>query len=118
MTDNPFDFSKLGGLGGLGDIFKKAREMKASFEAKREEMAKKTIEATSGGGIVTVVADGHGIVRSIRIDPAAIVPSEKELLEDLIKAAVNEARTRAQKMMEQEMAKITAGLPIPPGLFG
>lgn len=118
MTDEQgFDFSSLGGLGGLGDILKKAKEFKGNLEAKRQELAGRTVEATAGGGIVTVKADGHGMIHSIEIDPVAIVPSEKELLEDLIKAAVNEARAKASRMMEEEMKKLTAGLPIPPGLF-
>ncbi|MBI4616278.1 MAG: YbaB/EbfC family nucleoid-associated protein [Planctomycetes bacterium] len=110
----------LGDLGNLNfmEILKKAREFKETLEKTREELRKRTVQASAGGGMVVVTADGDGMIRSVRIDPAAIVPSEKELLEDLIQAAVNEARTRAKKLLEEEMAKLTAGLPIPPGFFG
>ena len=112
-----FSFGDLGNLDFM-NLFGKVKALKGQIEEKRAELREQTFEATSGGGIVTAVSDGEGIVRTLEIDPAAIVPSEKELLEDLIKAAVNEARQKARQKTEQEIAALTAGLPIPPGLMG
>ncbi len=115
MTDGGgFPFGNL----DIMKIFGKVSALKGQIEEKRAALRDRTVEATSGGGIVTVVADGEGTIRSIEIDPAAIVPSEKDLLEDLIKAAVNEVRRKARALTEKEMTALTADLPIPPGLLG
>ncbi|MBM4307656.1 MAG: YbaB/EbfC family nucleoid-associated protein, partial [Deltaproteobacteria bacterium] len=81
-----------------------------------EEMAGKTIEASSGGGMVSIVMNGKQEVISIRIDPEVISREDIEMLQDLIAAAVNEAIRKSQEMMTEEMKKITGGMSIP-GLF-
>jgi nucleoid-associated protein EbfC len=100
------------GTPNMGNILKQAQQ----FQAK---MAK-TVEASSGGGMVTVVANGKQEILSVKIEPEVIDRSEKEMLEDLIVAAVNDALTKAKNMVQEEMGKLTRGLNLPniPGLFG
>jgi len=82
----------------------------------QEELATRTVEATAGGGLVTVVVTGGLEVQEIKIDQEAVDPEDMELLEDAILVAVNEALKKAQEMVASEMSKITGGLNIP-GLF-
>jgi DNA-binding YbaB/EbfC family protein len=82
----------------------------------QEEAGKKTVEATAGGGMVTVVANGKQEIVSIKIDPEVVNPTEVEMLQDLILAAVNEARRKAQELMAEQMKALTGGIQIP-GLF-
>jgi len=79
----------------------------------QEELADRTVEATVGGGMVAVVANGQQDILSIKIDPEVVDPNDVEMLQDLILAAVNEAHRKAQEMMNQEMSKLTGGLKIP-----
>lgn len=79
----------------------------------QEELADRTVEATVGGGMVTVVANGQQDILSIRIDPEVVDPNDVEMLQDLVLAAVNEAHRKAQELMTQEMNKLTGGLKIP-----
>jgi DNA-binding YbaB/EbfC family protein len=102
---------------GLGDLMKKAQQMKASMDRLQEELATREVEAGAGGGMVTVVATGTQEIASVSIDPSVIDPEEKEMLEDLIQAAVNEALRKSKDMMQEEMGKITGGLPVP-DIFG
>jgi len=82
----------------------------------QEELATRTVEATAGGGLVTVVVTGGLEVQEIKIDQEALDPEDMELLEDAILVAVNDALKKAQEMVASEMSKITGGLNIP-GLF-
>jgi len=102
---------------GLGDLMKKAQEMKASMDRLQEELSTREVEAGAGGGMVTVVATGAQEIASVKIDPSVIDPEEKEMLQDLIQAAVNEALRKSKEMMQEEMGKITGGLPVP-DIFG
>ena len=102
---------------GLGDLMKKAQQMKASMDRLQEELATREVEAGAGGGMVTVVATGAQEIASVNIDPSVIDPDEKEMLQDLIQAAVNEALRKSKDMMQEEMGKITGGLPVP-DIFG
>ena len=102
---------------GLGDLMKKAQQMKASMDRLQEELAARTVEAGAGGGMVTVTATGAQEIVSIAIDTSVIDPDEKEMLQDLIQAAVNEALKKSREMMKEEMGKITGGLPVP-DIFG
>ncbi len=83
----------------------------------QEEAAGKTVEAASGGGMVTVVANGRQEVLSIKIDPSVVDPSDIEMLQDLIAAAVNEALRKSQDLMKEEMGRLTTGMGLPPGLI-
>ncbi len=82
----------------------------------QEEAGKKTVEASSGGGMITVVANGRQEILAVKIDPEVIKSGDVEMLQDLILAAVNEAIKKAQAMMAEEMKGVTGGLQIP-GLF-
>jgi DNA-binding YbaB/EbfC family protein len=82
----------------------------------QKELADKRVEATAGGGMVRIVANGSQEILEIHIDPEVVDPEEVEMLEDLIMAAANEARQRSKELMAEEISKITGGLQIP-GLF-
>jgi len=101
---------------GMGNILKQAKVMQDKMADIQKELANKTIEFASGGGMVNVTINGRQEIVSIRIDPSVINPNDVEMLQDLITAAVNGAITRSQEMMSEEMGKVTAGLNIP-GLF-
>lgn len=90
--------------------------MQAKMMEIQEDMAAKTIEATAGGGMVTVVVNGRQQILSITIDPEVIDRQEIEMLQDLIMAAVNEGMRKSQEMWSEEIKKLTGGLAIP-GLF-
>ncbi|MEK6599522.1 MAG: YbaB/EbfC family nucleoid-associated protein [Deltaproteobacteria bacterium] len=101
---------------GMGNILKQAKVMQEKMADIQKELANKTIEFASGGGMVNVTINGRQEIISIRIDPSVINPNDVEMLQDLIAAAVNGAIKRSQEMMSEEMEKVTAGLNIP-GLF-
>jgi len=82
----------------------------------QEELAQKTVETSAGGGMVTVVANGKQQIMSITIEKEVVDPEDVDMLQDLILAAVNDALTKSQEMVQQEMGKLTGGLNIP-GLF-
>jgi DNA-binding YbaB/EbfC family protein len=101
----------------LGNIMKEAQKLQAEMARMQEEAKQKTVEATAGGGMVTVVANGGGEVMSIKIERDVVDPDDIEMLQDLIMAATNEALRRAQEMVNTEMSKLTGGLQLP-GLGG
>jgi DNA-binding YbaB/EbfC family protein len=101
----------------IGNLMKQAQQMQERVKKLQEEAAGKTIEASSGGGMVTVVANGRQEVLSIKIDPSVVDPNDLEMLQDLISAAVNEALRKSQDLMKEEMSKLTAGMGLPPGLM-
>lgn len=74
------------------------------------------VEGTAGGGSVTVVATAKGQVKSIQIDPSLLTPDDKEIVEDLVVAALNDARAKGERVIQDRMADLTKGLPIPPGM--
>jgi DNA-binding YbaB/EbfC family protein len=104
---------------GLADL-KQFKKMQAEIARIQEELASRRIEASSGGGMVTAVMNGHGELVDLRIDPQVVDPQDVEMLRDLILAAVREAKRNAQEMVQQEMGRlIPAGLGSQiPGLFG
>jgi hypothetical protein len=95
---------------------KQAKKIQEQMAKLQEELEQKTVEASAGGGVVTVVANGKKEVVEIKIAPEAVDPDDVEMLQDLILAAVNEALRRAEEMVQEEMSKLTGGLSIP-GLF-
>jgi hypothetical protein len=101
----------------LGDIMREAQKLQAKMAEMQEEAKKKTVEATAGGGMVTVVASGAGEIISIKIETDVVNPDDVEMLQDLIMAAVNEALRRSQEMVNNEMSKLTGGMQLP-GLGG
>jgi DNA-binding YbaB/EbfC family protein len=105
----------LGG-GNMNKMMKQVQKMQQDMAKMQEELANKTVEATAGGGVVKVVANGRNELVAVEIKPEAVDPDDVEMLQDLITAAVNEAMRKSQDMVSQEMSKITGGLKIP-GLF-
>ena len=99
--------------GGLGQMMKQAQKMQAKIMKIQEEMAERSVEASSGGGMVTVTANGKQEILSIRIEPEVVDPEDVEMLQDLVAAAVNEALKKAQEMVAEEMAKVTGGMQLP-----
>jgi DNA-binding YbaB/EbfC family protein len=97
----------------MGKLMKQAQQLQSKMTKLQEEMAEKTIEATAGGGMVKVVANGKQQVVSIQIEKEVVDPDDVEMLQDLILAAVNDALNRAQEMVSQEMSKLTGGMNIP-----
>src|SRR5688572_4320296 len=97
----------------MGNIMKQAQQMQQKMLKMQEEMAERMVEASVGGGMVTVVANGRSEVISVKIEPQAVDPDDIEMLEDLILAGVNEALRKAQEMMANEMTKLTGGMKIP-----
>ncbi|MCX8030812.1 MAG: YbaB/EbfC family nucleoid-associated protein [Thermodesulfovibrionales bacterium] len=101
----------------LGDLMREVQRIQSQMQKIQQEARNKTVEASSGGGMVTVVANGGGEIVSIRIEKDVVNPDDIEMLQDLIVAASNEALRRAQQMVNEEMSKLTPGLQVP-GLGG
>jgi DNA-binding YbaB/EbfC family protein len=95
---------------------KQAARIQRQMEDVQAQLAGRTVEATSGGGIVKVVAKCDGLLASIKIDPQAVNPADTQLLEDMILTATNNALSQGKEIFAQEMGKVTSGLSIPPGL--
>lgn len=106
------------GMGGnMNNLMKQAQKMQQDMAKAQEELAEKTVEATVGGGAVTVVATGAKEIVSIRISKEAVDPDDVETLEDLVLSAVNEAMRQAEEMAKNLMGGVTGGLGNIPGLF-
>lgn len=97
-------------------MMKKVQEMQSKMSALQSELEGIEVEGASGGGMVKVVATAKGEVRSIAIDDSLMKAEEKDILEDLLVAALNDARSKGERTMQEKMSALTAGLPIPPGL--
>lgn len=110
----------LKGLGGLGDmakLMKQAQEMQSKMAEAQERIAGIEAEGTAGAGMVRAMATAQGDLKSLKVDPALLDGShEKEVLEDLIVAAVNDAARKAREASQAEMAKVTEGMALPPGM--
>ncbi len=98
---------------GMGNMMKQAQKLQSQMLRIQEELAEKTVEATSGGGMVKVVANGRQQILSILIEKEVIDPQEVDMLQDLIIAAVNDALMKSQEMVTAEMSKLTGGIKIP-----
>ena len=107
------------GMPNMGQIMKQAQQFQARIAKLQEELGDRTVEASAGGGMVTVVANGRQEIVSIEIDPEVIDAEDKEMLQDLVMAAVNDALTKAKEMMNEEMGKLTKGMNLPnlPGIM-
>jgi len=97
----------------MNNLMKQAQQMQKRMLDIQEDLATRTVEATVGGGMVTAVVNGQQELMSLTISPEVVDPDDIEMLEDLIVAAVNEARHQAQELMTQEMSKLTGGVKIP-----
>ena len=100
-------------MSSIGKLMKQAARMQQQMEQVQAQLAAKTVEATSGGGAVKVTAKCDGSLSSIKIDPAAVNPSDASMLEDMILLAANQALEQAKKISTEEMGKVTQGLNLP-----
>ena len=100
-------------MSGVGKLMKQAARIQRQMEAVQAQLAARTVEATSGGGAVKVVAKCDGTIASIKIDPQAINPSDAQLLEDMILTAANNALSQAKEISTAEMGKVTSGFSLP-----
>ena len=103
--------------GGMGNIMKQAQKMQKDMAKVQEELQEKTVDATAGGGAVSVVVSGKKELKEIKIKQEVVDPEDVEMLQDLIMAAVNEALRKADDMVNSEMGKVTGGMGGFPGMF-
>ncbi|MBL0406406.1 YbaB/EbfC family nucleoid-associated protein [Microvirga aerilata] len=97
-------------------LMKQAQAMQQKLQDAQAELENLEVDGTAGGGVVTVKVTGKGSLKSINIDSSLMNPDEKEILEDLIVAAMNDARAKAERVTQERMESLTKGLPLPPGL--
>ena len=97
-------------------LMKQAAELKSKMEAMQSELDQVEVEGSAGGGLVIVKLSGKGDLKAVKIDDSLIKPQEKEIVEDLIVAAHNDARRKAEVLMQEKMKSVAGGLPLPPGL--
>jgi DNA-binding YbaB/EbfC family protein len=102
----------------IQQMMQKAQVMQKKMAALQEELADVEVQGSAGGGLVRVVMTCKGALREIAIDPSLIVASEKDMLEDMIKAACNDARSKADQKMAEETQKAMADMGLPPGMLG
>ncbi|MEW5909355.1 MAG: YbaB/EbfC family nucleoid-associated protein [Thermodesulfobacteriota bacterium] len=98
---------------GIGKMLKQAQRLQSDMLKLQEELAERTVEAASGGGMVKIIANGKQQIISISIEKEVVDPNDVEMLQDLILAAVNEALSKSQEMVSSEMSKLTGGVNIP-----
>ena len=103
-------------MGNMKGMMKKVQKMQADMQKMQEELKTKTVDASVGGGAVTIVMNGEKIVQSVKIDPSVVDTDDMEMLEDLVLSAVNAAGQKVDDMMAQEMSKVTGGMKLP-GMF-
>lgn len=99
----------------LDEIMKMAQNAQAELQKAQDNLDNIEVEGASGGGMVKIRASAKGRIIAVTIDESLLAPSEKQMVEDLVAAAINDARAKADVAAGQEMQKITAGLPLPPG---
>src|ERR1700730_8815528 len=107
-SDGPLDF---------GALFAQAQRIQQDMQQAQERAKARTVEASSGGGMVTATVNGAGELAALKIDPQCVDPKDVGMLEDLVIAAVNQAVAKAQEMTQEEMRKLAGGMNLPPGLF-
>jgi len=97
-------------------MMKKAEELQRKMAELQDEAGRATVEGHAGGGLVTVTMSGKGELKSLKVDPSLFKEDDVEVLEDLIITAHNDAKGKAEQMMQQKMAELSQGLPLPPGM--
>ena len=100
----------------IGSMMRQAQEMQQKLGAMQDKLASTEIEGVSGGGMVHIVMTGRGEARSLKIDPKAVDPTDITMLEDLVVAAINDARSKIEKHVETETQKVMGGISLPPGI--
>ena len=102
-----------GGFGNMQQLMAQAQRMQAEMAKKQEQLAQQTVEASSGGGMVTAVVNGAHQLVDLKINPEAVDPDDVEMLEDLVKAAVGEALAKSDEMVAQGMSSVAGGIHLP-----
>ena len=110
-------YGGMGNMGNMAGMMKRVQKMQNEMKKMQDELKRKTVDVTAGGGAVKIVMDGEKQVQSLTLDPAAVDPEDVEMLQDLLTAAFNEATRKVDDMMKAEMGKLTAGLGLPPGMI-
>lgn len=100
----------------LGQLMKQAQQMQSKMTEMQEKLGELEVSGSSGGGMVTVTLNGKGEMRGVKIDKSLVDPEDVEVLEDLIVAAHNDAKGKAEAAMQEEMQKVTGGMQLPPGM--
>ena len=100
----------------LGKMMKQAQELQTKMAEMQERLAEAEVEGSSGAGMVTAVMNGKNELKRLKIDPSLIDPNDAEVLEDLVIAAINDAKSRVDLHTKEEMSKVTGGLNLPPGM--
>ena len=99
----------------IGNMMKQAQQLQKKISEAQEKLKSIDVEGSSGGGLVRVIVSAKGDLKKINIDESIIKPQEKEIIEDLILAAINDAKKKAEEVSTEEMKKLTGGIPLPPG---
>jgi nucleoid-associated protein EbfC len=102
-------------MAGMFDLMKQAQAMQTKMQEVQAELERVEVEGQSGGGMVRVTLTAKGQMKSVTLDPSLLKPEDKDMLEDLIVAAHDDARKKGERVMEERMQSLTAGLPLPPG---
>lgn len=100
----------------IGQMMKQAQKLQEKMNEVQEQLANTEVTGSSGGGMIEVTLNGRGEVRRVKIDPTVVDPSEAEMLEDLIVAAFNDAKSKVEAHVAEQMSEITGGLKLPPGM--
>lgn len=100
----------------LGELMKQAQGLQAKMQQLQEKIGGIEVEGAAGGGMVRIVMNGKGYARSVAIEKSLLVPADAEVLEDLVAAAINDAKAKMETRQAEEMKAATAGLPLPPGM--
>jgi DNA-binding YbaB/EbfC family protein len=106
----------MGQLGDMANLMKRAKEMQGKMEDAQAKLDEVEVTGDAGAGLVSATVTAKGTLRRLDIDPSILVPSEKEVVEDLIVAAINDAQDKAADASKEEMSKITEGLNLPAGM--
>ncbi len=101
----------------LGKMMKQVQKLQQDMARLQEEMKAERIEATAGGGVVRAVANLHGEIQELAIDPSVVDPADVAMLQDLVLAAITEVQRSAKAQADERMKALTGGLPLPPGLM-
>ena len=109
-------FNPMGGM-NMNSLMKQAQKMQKQMAEMQEDLAKKSLEVSSGGGAIKVTINGEKQITSLEISPDAVDPDDIEMLQDLVMTAVNEGMRQMEEMASSQMAKLTGGMGLPPGLF-
>ena len=111
-------FGGMGNMGNMAQMMKKVQKAQAQMKLMQEEIKKKTVEVTVGGGAVKVTMNGDHVVQSLYIDKSAVDPEDVEMLQDLVLSAMNEVIKKTDDLMNTEMQKLMSSLGLPAGMMG